>query len=158
MRILNEHSSKPRGRRGIRPKKESKMYTFDSLLKLGIAHSHAVQLRRISMTLNRWFELECGDGNNYASWSIVRGKKIKGIFEYDDNGRPYLETHPHDSSKTAYTPISDRERGAMKRLNAIMANYPNLEAYVQTDPRGASLYIGTGLTDSNYSHGVAVYK
>jgi hypothetical protein len=133
-------------------------YNFDRLLSAGISYPDAVSLRRISMTLHRWHELECGDGNNYASWCISRGKKTDGVFEYDDNGKPFLERHPHTSSKAQYTPIADRERGAMKRLAAIMAGYPNLTAYVQGDPRGASLYIGEHLTDSNYNNGIAVYK
>ena len=34
---------------------------INSLTNAGIQYQDAVQLRRISMTLNRWFELECGD-------------------------------------------------------------------------------------------------
>ena len=37
--------------------------------------------------------------------------------------------------------IPDRETGARKRLDAIMAKHTPLSAYVQTDPRGAALYI-----------------
>ena len=32
----------------------------------------AATLRRAEMTLHRWAELECGDGNDYASWAIER--------------------------------------------------------------------------------------
>ncbi len=133
-------------------------YNFDRLMNQGISFDDAVALRRISMTLHRWHELECGDGNNYASWSIVRGSKTGNTFEYDDNGKPYIERHAHTENKPSYTLVADRERGALKRLQTIMAKYPTLQAYVQTDPRGCALYIGTELTDSNYSHGVAVYK
>jgi hypothetical protein len=38
-------------------------------------------------------------------------------------------------------PIADRETGARKRLAKIMANYPYLSAYIQTDPRGCAVYI-----------------
>ena len=134
------------------------MYNYDRLIQAGISFPHAQELRRISMTLHRWHELECGDGNNYASWSIVRGKKTGKVFEYDDDGKPYLERHVHTSNEPTYSLIADRERGAQKRLSAIMANYPILTAYIQGDPRGCALYIGEGLTDSNYSHGIAVYK
>lgn len=133
-------------------------YNYDRLLKAGISFEHAAELRRISMTLHRWHEMECGDGNDYASWSIVRGKKTGGVFEYDDNGKPFIERHAHTSNKPTYTAIADRERGALVRLAAIMANYPTLSAYVQTDPRGCALYIGEGLTDTNYSNGIAIYK
>ena len=133
-------------------------YNFDRLLAAGISYRDALQLRRISMTLHRWHELECGDGNDYASWCITRGKKTGKVFEYDDNGKPYLERHAHSSNEPTYTLLADRERGALKRMAAIMANYPKLTAYIQGDPRGCALYIGENLTDSNYSHGIAVYK
>lgn len=102
--------------------------------------------------------MECGDSNNYASWCVVRGKKTDGTFEYDENGHPFIERHFHASSKPTYSIIADDERGALKRLALIMANYPTLTAYVQTDPRGCALYIGEGLTDSNYTKGIAIYK
>jgi hypothetical protein len=110
------------------------------------------------MTLHRWHELKCGDSNNYASWSLVRGNKTGNAFEYDDAGKPFLERHLHTSNKPSYSPVPDRERGALKRLGSIMANYPVLSAYVQTDPRGAALYIGENLTDSDYNRGIAVYQ
>ena len=57
------------------------------------------------------------------------------------------------------------ERGARARIAKIMSRYPELVAYVQTDPRGAALYILTradipagAAIDSIYSRGVAVYK
>ena len=61
--------------------------------------------------------------------------------------------------------IPDRERGALKRLAKIMARYPSLSYYIQTDPRGASLYIlrlgdvpKDHLVDACYSNGIAVYR
>jgi hypothetical protein len=38
-----------------------------------------------------------------------------------------------------------------------MARYPSLRAYIQGDPRGASLYIMRP-DDREYSQGIAVYK
>lgn len=62
-------------------------------------------------------------------------------------------------------PVPDRETGALKRLAAIMARYPQLSAYVQGDPRGAALYIlrpgdvpEGGQADAYYSRGIAVYR
>lgn len=137
-----------------------------TLQTLGISYEDSVQLRRISMTLHRWHEMECGDGNDYASWTIARGKKDKGgAFEYDDNGKPYLERHIHTENTARYSPIADRETGARKRLGAIMARYPQLTAYVQTDPRGAALYIlrpgdvpAGADVGSYYSRGIVVCK
>lgn len=140
---------------------------FDSLYKLGIAPEDALALRRISMTLHRWHELECGDGDDHSSWCVVRGNKRNGHdFEYADDGKPYLERHFHrGESKAHYSRIGDRERGAQRRLAKIMARYSGFTAYVQGDPRGAALYIlrsndipeGADVS-SCYNRGVAVYK
>lgn len=136
----------------------------------GISRSDAESLRRISMTLHRWHELECGDSNDYASWTIARGHKVKdanGVksFEYDDNGAAFEERHVHSENKARYTPIADRERGALKRLAAIMQRYPGFQSYVQGDPRGCALYIlrpgdvreGASI-DSCYNNGIAVHR
>jgi hypothetical protein len=129
------------------------------LTDAGISFEDAWQLRRISMTLQRWFELECGDRNQYASWAIVRGRKINGVFEHDDDGKPFIERRIHTENKPRYESIADRENGAKRRLARIMQNYPTLSAYIQTDPRGASLYIlPEGVTAENYNNGIAVYK
>ena len=134
---------------------------IDRLSAVGIGYEDAMKLRRISMTLRRWFELECGDSNDYGSWAIER----------DDNGDgpPFLVQHhyPYGAGKDTVTRtrIPDRETGAKKRLAKIMASYPALLAYIQTDPRGASLYIlrvddipaGASI-DSCYSRGIAVYR
>lgn len=129
------------------------------LIEAGISYDDAVQLRRISMTLHRWHELECGDGNDYASWAIVRGHKANGEFTHDDDGAPYIERHIHTENKARYERIADRENGAKRRLARIMKNYPALSAYIQGDPRGASLYIlPQGIDADNYNRGIAVYK
>ncbi len=150
--------------------------THDMLQRLqnaGIDREDAWALRRISMTLHRWHELECGDDNGWASVCIARGYKAvdmsapdKRQFIYDEEkGRPYLEMHPNNGGRTRYDRIPDRERGAQKRLASIMARYPTLTAYVQGDPRGAALYIlrpgdipAGASVDSCYSRGIAVYK
>jgi hypothetical protein len=139
--------------------------SIQTLEKLNISYKDAVALRRISMTLHRWHELECGDSNDYASWTVVRGRKENGTFVYNDNGKPYLERHSHSENKARYSPIPDRETGARKRLAKIMARYPTLSAYVQGDPRGAALYIlrpgdvpeGQS-ADAYYSRGIVVCK
>lgn len=150
---------------------------IQALQTAGISYEDATALRRISMTLHRWHELECGDSNDYASWTIARGRWIysKSVpeingkagkeFVYDDNGTPFEERHIHTENKARYTPIADKERGALKRLAAIMARYPALGFYVQGDPRGASLYIlrpgdipEGAQVDSAYSRGIAVHQ
>lgn len=140
------------------------------LTQAGIDLADAHELRRIAMTLHRWHELECGDSNDYNSFCVVRGKMIrdaegKRAFEYDDDGLPWMEIHPHNGDKTSYNSLADRERGALRRLAKIMARYPGFASYVQGDPRGAALYIlrpgdvreGTDVS-SCYTNGIAVYK
>ena len=53
----------------------------------------------------------------------------------------------------------------MKRLQAIVANYPGFGYYVQGDPRGCALYIlrpgdipDGSTADSCYTRGIAVYR
>jgi len=127
---------------------------LNRLERLGIATDDAFALRRISMTLQRWHEMGCGDGY----WYVER--------ENDDGtGRPFMV---HQDTGRKY-PCADREKGALRRLDAIMARYTDLAAYVQGDPRGAALYIyrkdSPYLAESKYgiescysSVGVAVYK
>ena len=116
------------------------------LQSLGFTADEADKLRRISMTLRRWYERECGDGN--------------GCIERDEaTGRPYwLNSH----SMRRY-PIADRESGARRRLAKILSGKP-MSAYIQTDPRGAALYIirpgdipDGASVESCYSRGICVY-
>lgn len=141
---------------------KSTLEMLDRLTKIGITMSDAVDLRRISMTLHRWHEMECGDGNDHGSWSIERDGD-------EPDSKPFLVHHHylHGRGKdyTSRTAIPDREMGARKRLATILARYPSLSAYVQTDPRGCALYIlrpgdvpAGAEASSYYSRGVAVYK
>jgi hypothetical protein len=122
----------------------------------GIAPNDAYALRRIAMTLRLWFERE---GN--------------GEIERDgdgDDGMPYAVRRYFNSSTereeiVTRRKIPDREKGANKRLGEIMKRYPGFSAYVQGDPRGASLYIlrpgdipEGEKADGYYNRGIAVYK
>lgn len=100
---------------------------------LGIADDDARALRRISMTLRRWHEYECGTGDDRTTYSIER----------DENGRPFMRVQrpTRDGYIDQRWPTPDRERGALKRLAAIMALYPALTPYVQGDPRGCALHL-----------------
>jgi hypothetical protein len=126
------------------------------LRQLGISHEDAVALRRISMTLHRWHELECGTGDG----AIERDEKTGDVYWYNANAR-YVD--PHDPRSRSR--IADRETGAKRRLTGIMQRYPTLGFYVQGDPRGAALYIlrpgdvpeGKDV-DGYYSRGIAIYR
>ena len=121
-----------------------------TLQRAGIAYEDATALRRISMTLHRWFERECNG-------------EIQRDGEYGE-GKP---RHFWEDSRGVYRKggiVPDREAGAMKRLKAIMARYPALSYYVQGDPRGCSLYIlrAGDVPEGQdpgayYSRGLAVY-
>lgn len=110
-----------------------------------ISQDDARTLRRAEMTLQRWAEHECGDGNDYASWAIERD---------ESSGIPYMARYPHTGKPSRYR-IPDRERGALRRVDALCTRY-GLHYFHQTDPRGCTLYVSTEiLTDSNYTNGVA---
>src|SRR3990167_8087667 len=94
------------------------------LERLGITSADALALRRISMTLHRWYELECGTGDG----CIERDEATGVPYWYDANSR-YLGAN----DRRAYSRIPDREKGALKRLAAIMARYPSLRYYIQYD-------------------------
>ena len=130
---------------------------MDALAAAGITRGDAESLRRISMTLRRWHELECGNSNEHCSWAIERDGD-------EPDSQPYEVRHVFRDNRTIRIPVADRETGARKRLAAIMARYPTLQAYVQGDPRGAALYVlrpgdvpAGADTDSYYSRGIAVY-
>jgi hypothetical protein len=138
------------------------------LRSLGFTSEEAEQLRRISMTLHRWHELECGTD--------------AGCIERDEHtGEPFWSSPRRDWKER----VADREKGALKRLaelirkvNVIRAGEIRdrarrklqpvelgpLSAYIQTDPRGAALYIirpgdvpaGADVS-AHYNRGICVY-
>lgn len=143
---------------------ERRAHLESVLLALGFTAQEAEQLRRISNTLQRWHERECGDGYG----CIERDEQTGRAYWYNANAR-YVD--PNDPR--ARRPIPDRETGAKKRLARIIArrNHEGHEvirgkvsAYIQTDPRGAALYIlrpgdvpeGKG-ADAYYTRGICVY-
>lgn len=118
------------------------------LCPLGVEYSDVASLRRISMTLDRWHELECGSDRG----AIERDEKTGIPYWYNANARYAQANDPR-----CYSRVPDRERGALKRLAAIMQHYPTLAAYVQGDPRGCSLYVGPKADiAADYTRGVAV--
>jgi len=117
------------------------------VISCGVLWDDAVTLRRISMTLRRWYEHEC---NGAIQRDGERG-----------DGKPFW--HSTYDGRKLY-PAPDRERGALKRLSDIMVRYPDLQTYVQGDPRGCSLYLlrpndvpEVKEADAYYSRGIPVY-
>lgn len=124
------------------------------LINAGFEPEDAKALRRISMTLRRWYEHEC-NGN---------------IQRDEQTGKPYWVYTPGSiyggfSIRPDSLPIADRENGALRRLLKIFKRYPNYNYYVQRDPRGASLYVYDHTmvkadmdAGQYYNRGIAVYK
>ena len=127
-------------------------HMIERLKAAGISEEDAIALRRISMTLHRWQELECGTEGGCIS-------------RRESDGKPFWESSYTGTTSGRPAFIPDREAGALKRLATVMARYPGKSSYVQTDPRGASLYIlkpgdvpdGANV-ESCYSNGIAVYR
>jgi hypothetical protein len=124
-----------------------------ALMSAGIGEVDARALRRISITLHRWHELECGNERGEA---VERDEETKLTYLTFDTGQ---------NGKRGRTRIPDRESAALKRLAKIIKDYPGFASYVQGDPRGSALFIlrpgdvpaGADL-DSCYSRGIAVFK
>ena len=117
----------------------------------GFSSDDAWALRRCSMTLHRWFEREC-----------------IGEIEEDEDGRAWgLYMHGerlYMHGERRYR-IPNRRAGAERTIKAIMFRYPTMRAYIQTDPRGCSLYIlregdvpEGGRDREYYSRGIPVFK
>jgi len=125
----------------------SKYDAIAVLQSAGFTADDAARLRRISLQLRRWHELECG----IDAGGIERDEITNKVSWYD-------------SRTGKRRPYPDRETPALQRLATIMARYPALSAYVQGDPRGAALYIirpgdvpENADVDAYYNRGVVVY-
>jgi hypothetical protein len=134
---------------------KEKKFILSALSRMGIDETTANKLRRISLTLQRWAELECGCDDGH-------------IERDDDTDKPFYvrqwQNRYTGQWQTSRYPVADREKGALKRLRAIMSSFPELLAYHQGDCRGAALYIlrreqlqAGEVLDSVYSRGIAVY-
>lgn len=124
-----------------------------TLISAGISEEDARALRRISITLHRWHELECGSENG-------------GAIERDEATKvPYWTFDTGQNGKRGRTKIADRETAALKRLAKIIAAYPGFGFHVNGDPRGSALFImrpgdvpaGADI-DACYNRGIAVFK
>jgi hypothetical protein len=126
-----------------------KWEVLERVKRLGISEQDAIALRRIALQLHTWHEKECGTTD--------------GCIERDETtGKAYWR----NSTTMQRYPVRDMETGALTRLQGIMARYRRrMVPYVQTDPRGASLYLVPRKTlqwyqqpiDQIYSQGVAIY-
>lgn len=90
------------------------------------------KIRRAALTLHSWNVQECGDYNDYCSWSIER----------DENDIPYRVTYFHHDpgGHGKAKRVADREKGAIARINETLDKY-GLRWYYQTDPRGCPVHV-----------------
>lgn len=116
-----------------------------ALVSLGFTSEDYRALRRASNTLRNWYEHECN-----------------GMIRRDEFGDvPYW---CNTNTGKLLFPTPDREKGALKNIAKIVSGVAGMGFYVQTDPRGAALYIirpgdvpdGEDV-DSCYSRGICVY-
>jgi hypothetical protein len=146
-------------------KREAENYRrlINTLDALGFTGDECAALIKIERTLHNWCEKECGDDNG----CIERDEKTgKAKYRNSTSGKAW--------------PIADRERGALKRLAAIMAGHAKrnchifkddgrvsaagpLSYYYQTDCRGCALYIirpgdvpAGSSVESCYNRGIAI--
>lgn len=123
---------------------------MQTLNRLGFTIEESLGLFKIERTLHRWHEREC----NGEIDRDEKTNKVYGVFE----------CHRRGHTRTSL-PIRDMETAALRKLARIMESKPALLSYVQTDPRGAALYIleskkiKSGCTiDECYSNGICVYN
>ncbi len=125
---------------------ERQRMQWEALERLGLNETEIVTLRRASMQLQRWGELECNH-------DIQRDEKT---------GKVTIRESLNDGTIRGPRPIADRETPALKRCQAI-ADAHGLVFYHQGDPRGAAVYIGKAEAldghsiDSAYSRLICVY-
>ena len=107
---------------------------------LDISTGDIAILRRCAMTLHRWCEHECN-----------------GTIQRDETTQKPFNVWFDSNWKEHRSPASDREAGALRRIEKVCKEY-NAHYYYQTDPRGCALYVSMEpLTDQNYnSKGFAV--
>ena len=167
-------------------KTEAVLRLGQRLAALGFSAAEVVELLRIERTLQRWAELECGNGNDYGSWAIEREETDvyrcankhesasggacaecgKPSYLRRQAGKPFMVYHHYQygqGGSVTRTPVADREAGALKRLGRIMAGKVGVVAYHQGDCRGCMLWIVPtdkvpkgAMVDSCYTNGIAV--
>ncbi len=99
-------------------------------------------LRRAALALHRWYELECGIGDKNRTFLIERD---------EETNIPYRVTHLAGQYPPSRIKIQDKEKTATERIDKICKKY-NLHFYLQTDPRGGTLYISNEpLNCQNYN-------
>jgi len=171
---------------------ERRRHLTATLRDLGFTEQEADQLRRIANTLQRWYELECGTGEGQTTRSIERETDDENsrpfmrvqyptAAGYVDRRYPVPDRENGAKKRLAailaarnarFTSYAEDttyiwDNGTLRvRTAADPAPVPPvlLQSYIQTDPRGAPLYIlrpgdvpAGEDASAYYSHGICVY-
>jgi len=83
-----------------------------------VAHT----LRRAELTLHRWAELECGDGNDCASWAIER----------DESGKPFRHVYYHNPRGWQVWCLADESEEMVLATRRVFSVRSDAEAYAAT--------------------------
>jgi hypothetical protein len=127
IRLHHHHLSQADKRKLAMTRKEyqRRAHQLEACRRLGLSEAEAETLRRASMTLSRWGEMECNH-------DVQRDEATNKVtIRYCRN----------DGNMSKPQRIADRETPAIKRCEAI-AKARGLVFYHQGDPRGAQVYIG----------------
>jgi hypothetical protein len=143
----------------------------NTLQSLGFTADEAESLRRISMTLHRWHEMECNgevdrdevSGDVYRCFSMgpQQGMRHYKVADRETGARNRLQRIISDRNQRVIAATPQPETIREHLANAL--NH-SVSTYIQTDPRGAALYIirpgdipeGSSV-ESCYSRGICVY-
>lgn len=137
--------------------KENLTRLENNLCKMGIRLADVRHLLRIERALNRWHAMECGTRigkvDVYVFTDVKTGHTMKRVEHRGNDGNLYTNVYR----------TRNAEATALKQLRRLMLPYcDTLVPYVQSDPRGCSLYIlrksdvaGADIS-SVYTRGVAV--
>ena len=100
--------------------------------RFGLRGQDVEALLRAGHTLQRWYEAECGADRPGGSVAIERDPETE---------RPFSVFYPHTSNTVTRTAIPDREAAAKRQVERVLASYPGVRPFYQSDPRGAALYL-----------------
>ena len=121
-----------------------------TLNRYGFSNREALDLFTIESRLHKWHEREC---NGEVDRDEKTGK-VYGVIQCLRRG-----------TVRTRLPIRDMETFVIRKLDGIMATRPHLTYYIQSDPRGAALYIiekeklDPALSiDCQYNRGICVYN
>jgi hypothetical protein len=121
-----------------------------SLIALGFSKDECNKLRRISNTLRRWYELNCNEDMRQGFMRdgiLVDCANPEECKRLGQTCKTYITKYATMRGGKDFTfAIRNNETAAIKRLDAMIsknnaAGKTLVAYYLQTDPRGAALYV-----------------